>query len=184
MRLTKFRIFLLVLTLLIFFRGPIFRCLVTYEAVGERTTIAVSHPKLIQRLDVLTEGKDLVLDHLVTIAKEVTTKELSFSTKETSSDPNVLIETHRANCVGYAAMFQSIVSYLINKHGLHNEIYSEHRIGKMKFLGVDLHQFFSSSFFKDHDYNQVVHRNTGQEILIDLSVSDYLWIDRVSGDEN
>ncbi len=59
------------------------------------------------------------------------------------------------------------------------EVEATHKIGQLDFLGIDLHQFFESSFFKDHDFNQIRNLGTGEVILVDPSISDYLWINRV-----
>ena len=86
----------------------------------------------------------------------------------------------KANCVGYAAMFNAIASYLIKKQGVENEYEVQHKIGKLDFLGIDLHQYSGSPFFKDHDYNIICNKITKEEVAVDASVADYLWVERVS----
>ena len=39
---------------------------------------------------------------------------------------------------------------------------------------------FDSSYFKDHDYNEVIDLTTGKKTYVDLTVNDYLWIKEVS----
>ena len=53
---------------------------------------------------------------------------------------------------------------------------AQHKIGHLSLLEMNLHQFFESAFFKDHDFNELNNKKTGQTISIDPSVSDYLWI--------
>jgi hypothetical protein len=53
-------------------------------------------------------------------------------------------------------MFNSVVHHLVREHALEDQLEAHHIIGQLKLFGVDLHQFFESPFFKDHDYNVVV----------------------------
>ena len=114
------------------------------------------------------------------IADKLTKEELKFTKNRVSNNPNKLIDTNQANCVGYSAMFNSIANYLINKNKYENEIEVEHKIGQLELFGINLHQFFESPFFRDHDYNEITDKNTGKKILVDPVVSDYLRIKRVA----
>ena len=114
------------------------------------------------------------------IADKITKEELKFTTNRASNNPNELINTNQANCVGYSAMFNSIANYLIRKYKLQNEIKSEHKIGQLELFGINLHQFFESPFFRDHDFNEITNKISGEKIFIDPSVSDYLRIKRVA----
>jgi len=90
-----------------------------------------------------------------------------------------LIETKKANCRGYSAMFNSIANYLIIKNNLQTEYKAEHKIGEIKFLGIDVHQYFDCPFYKDHDFNELRNLFTGEKLSIDPTVSEYLWIETV-----
>ena len=114
------------------------------------------------------------------ISNSITIEVLSFSSKRVSNDPNELIGTKQANCIGYSALFNSIANYLILKNKLDKQIESKHLIGQLGFLGLDLHQFFDDPFFRDHDFNVLRELRGGKTVFIDPSVSDYLGIDRVS----
>ncbi|MFT6336982.1 MAG: hypothetical protein ACI86M_003118 [Saprospiraceae bacterium] len=78
-------------------------------------------------------------------------------------------------------MYNSASNYLIRKSNMQNVIESKHKIGQLYFLGINIHQFFEISFYMDHDFNVVENKITGEIIIIDPSVSDYLWVKRVSG---
>ena len=76
-------------------------------------------------------------------------------------------------------MFNSIANQIIISKGLTREIESKHKIGKLELLGLNMHQFLKSPFFRDHDFNQLRNLKTGEEISIDPSLSDILWIEKV-----
>lgn len=180
MKLLKFTSALLLLITL--FRGPIYRQLVTYTGVGSRPEFELTDQRLIERIEAQSKGQQLDFNAIVIIANQITTNELKFTTRRASKNPNELAKTNRANCIGYAALFNSIANYLIRENELDHIIRAEHKIGKLALVGIDLHQFFSSPFFKDHDFNELMDLQTGAVFLVDPSVSDYLWINEVSGD--
>lgn len=165
---------------MILLRGSIFRLVVKYNDVGNRSEVRLTDKSLIDKIENRSENGEHDLDGIVALAREITDEELTFTTSRASGNPNELFRTKRANCVGYAAMFNSIANYLIRKHQLQDELKAEHKVGQLDLLGIDLHQFFDSPFFRDHDYNLVVNKATGEIIAIDPTVSDYLWIGRVS----
>ncbi len=165
---------------LIIFRGFVYRLSVKYNEVGTRPEIEITNERLIEKIQNASAGKRIGANEIVKIACKVTSKELRFSTSQVSHDPNQLINTHRANCVGYSAMFNSIANYLIEVNGLSDEIRAEHKIGQLEFLGFNLHSIFDDPFFSDHDFNEIKVLNTGEVISVDPSVSDYLWISRIS----
>jgi hypothetical protein len=169
----------LFLVLLVLFRGIIFRAAETYQEVGTHPSIAITNKHLIERIEEESAGKELKVEGVLKIASKITRTELAFTSTIASKDPNELISTQEANCVGYAAMFNSVVHHLVREHALEDQLEAHHIIGQLKLFGVDLHQFFESPFFKDHDYNVVVDLQTGERIAIDPSVGDYLWIERV-----
>jgi len=133
-----------------------------------------------ERIERKSKDKKNDLKSIVEVADEITTTELKFTTNRASNNPNELINTKQANCVGYSAMFNSITNYLIRKNELQNEIEAEHKIGQLELFGINLHQYFESPFFRDHDFNEITDKKTGNKISIDPSVSDYLWINRIS----
>ena len=170
--------------ILILFRGIIFRLAVKYNEIGTRPEIALTNKKLIDKIDIESTNKIIEAKLILEIADEITKKELKFTTKKSSNNPNELVNTNLANCVGYSAMYNSIANYLINKNDLHNEIVAEHKIGQLELLGFNLHDYFENPFFNDHDFNEITNKVTGEIFLIDPSVSDYLWIKRVAKKED
>ena len=170
--------------ILIIFRGSIFRLTVKYNEIGSRPEIEITNSDLLDRIEAESKNKTIDLSTIVDIAKEITTEELSFTTNNASNNPNGLINTNQANCVGYSAMFNSITNHLIRKHNLHAEIEAEHKIGHLELIGANVHRYFNSPFFKDHDFNEITNKRTGEKICVDPSVSDYFWISRVAKKKN
>lgn len=166
--------------ILILFRGIIFRLAIKYNEIGTRPKIEITSGDLMERIERKSKDKKNDLKSIVEVADEITTTELKFTTNRASNNPNELINTKQANCVGYSAMFNSITNYLIRKNELQNEIEAEHKIGQLELFGINLHQYFESPFFRDHDFNEITDKKTGNKISIDPSVSDYLWINRIS----
>lgn len=175
-----FKIIGFTLLTLLLFKSYFFNLFITYIDIGERDTLLISNKILIEKIDHKSANQDLNLEVIADIALDITNEELSFSTQHASQNPNESIKIHRANCIGYSAMFNSITNYLITKNKLEDEILAAHKIGKLELLGVDIHKYFSSPFLKDHDFNEIINNKTGEKIVLDPSLSDYLGIDRIT----
>ena len=167
----------LICLLAVLFRGPVFRLAIGYTEIGSRPAIKITNKDLLQKIKDKAAGKQIDADEVIRIATEITTEELHFTTDQASNDPNVLVKTNKANCVGYSALFNSVANELIREQGLAGRVTAEHKIGKLDLFGMDLHQFFAGSFFKDHDFNLVV--SSEREVAVDPSVCDYFWIEEV-----
>ena len=165
--------------LIILFRGMIFRSLISYTSIDTRERIEITNSNFLDKIKSKSTKSTIEIEDIIKIARSITNEELSFSKGQVSRDPNELIMTHRANCIGYSAMFNSIANYLIKKNGLKNKFEAKHRIGRLELLGLNLHQLFDSPFFKEHDFNEIINLQTSEVISIDPSVSDYMWIDFV-----
>jgi hypothetical protein len=166
--------------ILILFRGFVYRLLINYNEIGTRTEIKITSQELINKIESQSSNRNIDFEGIISIANSVTNEQLRFTGNSASNNPNELINTNQANCIGYSAMFNSVANYLIKENELNQEIESKHKIGLLDLLGINLHQFFESSFFRDHDFNEMKNLKTGETILIDPSVSDYLWIKKVS----
>ncbi len=168
------------IVLVVLFRGPIYRWTIHYHEVGSRASIKLTDKKLMELIDQKSADHNLKLDDIVDIALEITSNQVQFSSQNTSQDPNTLQKLKKANCIGYSALFNSIVLYLVSKNNLTEQIQAKHMIGEMHFLGFNIHQFFESSFFKDHDFNMLSNNLTGDSVFVDPSLYDYLRIKKVS----
>jgi len=166
-------LFLLVIFL---FRGWVYRATVSYVPVGERPHIALQDEDLIALLQTQRIKEPLSLKEIARIANKMTCRKLQFIGQSASANPNGILKTGKANCMGYAALCNAIAQYLIEANQSSQKFETKHLVGKMYFLGFDLHQFFSDPFFRDHDYNQIRNLETGEMIWLDPSVSDYSGI--------
>ena len=175
-----FKIFGIVVLILILFRGFIFRFAINYTEIGSREKVEITNQKLIGKIISRSKGKRIGVESIAEIADQITRSELRFATSQTSNNPNELIDTKKAHCIGYSAMYNSIANYLIVRNDLQNEVESKHLVGKLDLFGINLHQFFDNSFFRDHDFNEVTNKRTGEKIFIDPSVSDYFRINKIS----
>lgn len=165
---------------IVIFRGQLYRSAVNYTQIRERQTVKITNERLILEIENEIEGQALNHDKIAEIARGITNKNLQFNWTNSSGNPNELFDTQQANCIGYSALFNSIVQYLIDQNRL-GEIYeTKHLVGRLEFWGIDVHLFFDSPFFRDHDYNSIKNIETGKILFIDPSASDYLKVHQVN----
>ncbi len=165
---------------LILLRGLIYRLSMNYVKLAERNEIELVDSKFREIIESNRKGEnELSIEQIIRISTRLTNRTLKFSMSKVSNDPNVLINTRVANCVGYASFFSTVANKLVKDEGLTGKYKIRHWKGGLELYGVDVHQYFASSFFKDHDFIEVENLETGEKIHIDPSVSDYLKIDRI-----
>jgi len=183
MKLLK-KIFLVIFILIstgILFRGCLFRYLVTYQSIGQRNQYTATSADLIESIENQVGAKpNLAAMEIIQRSLDLTTRRLRFTATRNAIDPNILIHSKTAHCVGYAAFFATTCNYLFEKHHMANEWKATPHIGQLYFWGENLHRHFHTPFFKDHDFVLLENKLTGQVIAVDPTVSDYLWIDRVT----
>ena len=162
------------------FRGTVFRTIVKYQDIGNRSVVVITNDELIDKITAKSDTHISELNEIVKIAEQITIDELSFTSEKTTSNPNDLILSKKANCVGYSAMFNSIANFIIKRDGLQDEFEAHHKIGQLSLLGVNVHQYFDNTFFRDHDFNVIRNKKTGETYTTDPSLSDYLHISRIA----
>lgn len=170
------RLLIVLVLLLVLFRGVIFRTLIRYVEVNTRPTIEITNEKVLDIIEKRVSNKTMDLDAIANVAREITNEYLSFKLKAKTKDPNQLLNFNEANCVGYSALYNSIVHELIKQNSLHKEVRATHKVARLEFLGINIHSFFNSRYFRDHDYNEITNTKTGEVLVIDPSISDYLGI--------
>jgi len=168
------------LLLLFLLKGVIYRLVIKYNEIGTRQEVEIIDNNLIKLVDNSITKNDIDYKGIIKVSRTITNDALRFTFRKASSNPNELLHLKNANCLGYSHMFNSIVNHVIKKYKLQDKIKAKHKIGQLEFLGLDLHSIFKSPFFKDHDYNVIEDLNTGEIIVIDPSVSDFLGIHRVA----
>lgn len=175
-----FVVFLILALIVIGNRGVIYRNVVKYKEIGTRKTSLITDKNLQAKIDQSTTGVTLTQKAISEIALNITDETLGFSFDNVSNNPNELVETKAANCIGYTALFSAIAEYIIRKNGLENQFTVEHKIGKLEVWGWDIHSILISGFFKDHDFSQIKDEQTGKILAVDPEVRDYFYIDSVS----
>ena len=90
-------------------------------------------------------------------------------------NPNAILDRKSGHCKMYSYVMASSYNQLAKL----NKISGNCRVayGYVYLYGVNLHQFFSSSFFRDHDFC-VIKDNSGVH-AIDAILYDYLMIDQI-----
>jgi hypothetical protein len=162
------------------FRGSLYRLFFNYQIIGHRTTYVATNKELTDYIDNKTVSfKPSNINDIIEISLRLTSNRLTFREAKNDSDPNQLIRTKYAHCVGYSAFFSATCNYLLNKFGFADNWISEPLIGQINFCGTNIHQFFKSSFFKDHDFNRIINKKTGEVYFVDPTINDYLFIDYV-----
>ncbi|PCJ65287.1 MAG: hypothetical protein COA58_10540 [Bacteroidetes bacterium] len=172
----------ILIILLILFRGFLYRALVNYSKVGARNHITLTDKNLITEIDTQTDERKLSIEEIISLSNKITSERLSFTFNKTSSNPNVVSELKKANCIGYSALFNSIGNYMIRKQELGDNYEFNHLVGELDFLGINIHSLFNSPFFKDHDFNEIRNKQTSEIIFVDPSLRDYLRIENVTSE--
>ncbi|MFT3793194.1 hypothetical protein [Flavobacterium sp.] len=159
-------------------RGWLYRQLIDYRTIGQRNPVAAG-AGLQKMIDERAETQTNDIDQIVSLSLSITAEHLHFSTAKCGTDPNALVQSKAAHCVGYAAFFTSCCNQLIHKNGLQGKWIAEHQKGQLYVLGFNIHRLSPSAFWKDHDFVLVKNQQTREVIAIDPTVDDYLMVDRV-----
>ena len=163
------------------FRGWFYRHLVTYKSVGRRTNYAATDKKLTDYIDANTnEQTKPDIGQIVKLGLSITARQLNFTANKNDIDPNKLITSKTAHCVGYASFFATSCNYLLYKYNLADTWTAQPQVGQLYFLGTNIHKYFNSPFFKDHDFVTIKNKTTGEFFAVDPTVNDYLLIDFIN----
>lgn len=168
--------------LIILFRGFLYRISVNYLKIEVRNNITLTDKNLIQEIDKRTSEKILSIEEIIKLSNKITSEKLNFTFNKVSSNPNLVCELEKANCIGYSSLFNSVGNYIIEKQNLNDKYEFKHLVGKLECFGLDIHKLFNSPFFKDHDFNEIRNKQTDEKKYVDPSLRDYLRIDNVTSE--
>ncbi|MFL5730174.1 MAG: hypothetical protein ACJ75J_11870 [Cytophagaceae bacterium] len=170
---------LLLLTFL--FKGSIYRFLFSYRSIGQRSEYPITSRELSSQIEnQIKEEKPKDVQEIISLALTISSGSLSFSSASGNPlNPNSLPPGSSTHCIGYSAYFNTVCNYLLRKYGYASVWKSTQQIGKIRFAGIDIHQFFNSAFFADHDYNIIQNSITGETLAVDPSLHDYTGIELV-----
>jgi hypothetical protein len=163
------------------FRGWFYRHLITYKSFGLRTTYPATNENLVDYINAnIDKQADTDIEQIIELGLSITSKQLNFTADKNDNDPNKLITSKTAHCVGYATFFATTCNYLLDKYNLADTWTARPRVGQLYFLGTNIHKYFNSSFFKDHDFVTIENKTTGEIFAVDPTVNDYLRIDFIT----
>lgn len=172
----------IIIILLILFRGFLYRISIHYSKVGIRNKIRLTDKNLIKEINAQIENKTLSIEEILKVSNRITSKKLDFTFDQVSSNPNLVSELKKANCIGYASLFNSIGNYIIEKQKMTDKYEFIHLVGKLDVFGYNVHKLINSPFFKDHDFNEIKYKQTGQSKFVDPSLRDYFRIEYVTSE--
>jgi methionyl-tRNA synthetase len=89
------------------------------------------------------------------------------------------VYTQTANCIGYAAFCATTCNELFQKNSLSGVWIARPQIGQLHLFGTNIHPYFHSAFFKDHDFVVIENKQSGMVYAVDPTVHDYLGIEFV-----
>lgn len=162
-------IILIFFLLVILFKGFIYRNFVKYDEVEGRGIFVIEN--------VSSENfKNTDINEIIDFTLNQTSKRLKFKL----NNPGKFMLTGKANCVGYSEFSSSYISQLLRENNLENNWNVYHKVAKLRVFGFDVHQYFSSPSFKNHDFVVIENRKTKEKIAIDPAVYDYKGISRVT----
>lgn len=173
----KWGIFLIIIFAVVFCKAYLFRIFFSYDIIKERTVLDIANEKLKNRLKE-TGGNKSVEDLIQDSLKE-TASTLSFSFDKCDHETDKLVETKKANCIGYSAFLASVIQFKLKQSGLQNDWKVHHNVGEIYLMNENINRHFNSGFFRDHDFVTVENVKTKEIIGVDATVYDYFRIDRI-----
>ena len=161
-------------------KGWLYRSFVTYKSIGTRTSYPITNAELDSFFQTSSLNQDTDIDEIINGSLQLTKERLSFVFAKSDTDPNTLLASKKTHCVGYASFFTTLANSSVQKNKLDQDWEVEHHIGVLYVFGYNMHAYFNSPFFKDHDFVVITNKLTSKTIAVDPTVYDYLGIKRVT----
>lgn len=163
---------LVILVVSAVYSGIVYRSIISYKVINDRTATANANPRLNAYIDSISKlPKNADLQTAIDSSLDLVSRELSFTFSNPTRDYS------KANCVGYAAMFTTVFNRLALLHKA--DWKAEHKVAHLYIMDRNLHNYTERPFFKDHDIVIITDKNTGERIAVDPTAHDYLYINRV-----
>jgi hypothetical protein len=161
-----------ILFFLIYFKTSLYKFAFKYEQIGDRNLI-LANSDFKEKIDGLTVNfYPKNVEDIINKSLEITASDLEFDSKVKNKNPNVLILSNKAHCVGYSAYFATVFDYLLLKYRFKKNWLVKHSFAKIYFLNTNLNQYFQSPFFRDHDFNIIESKIDKRKYCIDASLYD------------
>lgn len=168
----KFGILLVLIFAMFLGRNLLFRALFRYETIRERKVLELKDEEL-------NNERYGNIEDIIQSSLEQTSETLQFSFEPCENDPNRLLNTKKANCIGYSAFLAALIQNGLRENKLDEAWKVRHEVGEIYFLNQNIHRYFTSPFFKDHDFVVVENKVTKEKIAIDAAVYDYFRINNI-----
>lgn len=162
-----------------FFGSQIYRACISYDFIGDTKQYTVENAELKKYIDENSNNEKADIEEVIEDAQELCTDKLNFTFMYCDIDPNELISSKKSNCIGYATFTTATINYLITKNKVQPEWRARPLKGQLYLFGKNMHDWFSSPFFRDHDFVIIENTKTLDKYYIDPTVNDYLGIDYV-----
>ena len=167
---------LIVLFLIFIFKNILYKWAVHYHEVRLRENIVIENPRLKKDLDLWSKNHaSPTLEQIIDFSYAYSVEKADYTFKSCSINPNTILDTKKTNCIGYSAMMRSVSQYLFEKHGF-DQIKNEHKVGQLYLFGYNVHPLFSHPAFRDHDYNVITDKSTGQKYVMDPTFGAYFGL--------
>ncbi len=158
-------------------RTYVFWIFFSYDTIKERTVLDIANEKLKNRLK--ETGSNTSVEDLIQNSLKETASTLNFSFDKCDYETDKLVETKKANCIGYSAFLASVIQFKLKQSGLQNDWKVHHNVGEIYLMNENINRHFNSGFFKDHDFVTVENVKTKETIGVDATVYDYFRIERI-----
>lgn len=173
----------LILALLFFLRGNIYRMAVKYEDAGGRKSYEVKDANLAKFINENLPNdeeldKNINIDMIVDFSQEMAVKALDYSNIATDSDPQKTLISGTAGYEGYAAFSAAVGNFLIKMY-LDDQWEAKPKKGKLYFFGSNKTKNAKSGWYKDHDFVVFRNKSTKEEIYIDPAAYESYGVKRV-----
>ena len=173
----------ILLTIGIFSREWIYSQTVNYISIGPRTSYPATNTNLSHYIESSSQETDLEIPEIIKLGLSLTSQQLNFTAEKNHNDPNKLITSRTAHCVGYASFFATTCNYLLEKNNLNEDWIAKPHIGQLHIFGTNIHKYLDSPFLKNHDFVTIENKTTGEILAVDPTIHDYLAITFISYDQ-
>ncbi|MCD1116028.1 hypothetical protein [Chryseobacterium turcicum] len=157
--------------MIVLFRSFLFNFLFSYKIIDERQVL-----KLEQKM---SGENSIVVEDIIHDELNKTSSLLRFTFDKCDSEPNELLKSKKANCIGYSAFLAASINNKLHSNSLNNEWKARHKVGEIYLLGYNIHPLFKSGFFKNHDFVVIENRKTNEVIAVDPALYDYFGINKI-----
>ena len=167
------RVLLVLVLLLVLFRGPVYRLLTDYEITDYRPVPLPPD----ERLQTVSDSLYLLDTEPIGFVRNVqhyVAGRLRFRAHNSGTTAAALHAGGEANCVGYARLTADLLNR--NRSFTGQDYLARQGVAKISVLGFDLHRLFDSPFFRDHDVVVIQNKEGTIVRVVDPSLFDYAGV--------